>query len=91
MLTALVLSDPRHLIGLSGNAWQALRLFGRKFFTERSVAATEGHFPAELSRAEMRGFAIGPLRYVYSRMCMRRDRAAIAAAQSKKSYSSLPS
>jgi glycosyltransferase involved in cell wall biosynthesis len=79
MLTALVLADPRHLIGLSGNAWQALRLFGRKFFGERKVAAAEGQFPAELSRAEMRGFAAGPWRYVYSRFSMRRARAAIAA------------
>jgi glycosyltransferase involved in cell wall biosynthesis len=78
MLTALVLAQPRHLIGLSGNAWQALRLFGRKFFTERGAAAAEGYFPADLSRAEMRGFAIGPWRYVYSRISMRRARAAIA-------------
>lgn len=80
MLTALVLAEPRHVIGLSGNAWQALRLFGRKFFTERGAAAAEGYFPADLSRAEMRGFAIGPLRYVYSRISMRRARAAIVAA-----------
>jgi glycosyltransferase involved in cell wall biosynthesis len=79
MLTALVLADPRHLIGLSGNAWQALRLFGRKFFTERGAAAAQGYFPAELSRAEMRGFAVGPWRYLYSRISMRRARAAIAA------------
>jgi GT2 family glycosyltransferase len=81
LLTALVVGDPRHLIGLSGNFWQALRLFGRKFFTERGAAAAEGYFPAELSRAEMRGFAIGPWRYVYSRMSMRRARRAIAAAR----------
>ena len=81
MLTALVLAQPRHLVGLSGNALQALRLFGRKFFTERGAAAAEGYFPAELSRAEMRGFAVGPWRYVYSRISMRRARAAIAAAQ----------
>jgi glycosyltransferase involved in cell wall biosynthesis len=80
MLTALVLADPRHLVGLAGNAWQALRLFGRKFFTERGAAAAEGYFPAELSRAEMRGFAVGPWRYVYSRISMRRARNAIAAA-----------
>lgn len=81
MLTALVLAQPRHLVGLSGNAWQALRLFARKFFTERGAAAAEGYFPAELSRAEMQGFAIGPWRYVYSRISMRRARAAIAAAE----------
>lgn len=90
MLTALVLANPRHLVGLSGNAIQALRLFGRKFFSERSAAAAEGQFPAELSRAEMRGFAIGPWRYVYSRMSMRRDRKAIAATQKVRSYSSRP-
>jgi hypothetical protein len=91
MLTALVLADPRHLIGLSGNALQALRLFGRKFFNERGAAAAAGYIPAEVSRAEMRGFAIGPLRYVYSRMSMRRDRKAIEATQRKRSYSSQPS
>ncbi|TML28666.1 MAG: glycosyltransferase family 2 protein [Actinobacteria bacterium] len=81
MLTSLVLAQPWHLIGLSRNVWQALRLFGRKFFTERGAAAAEGYFPAELSRAEMRGFTIGPLRYVYSRLYLRRARARIAAAQ----------
>jgi hypothetical protein len=79
-LTALVVGDPRHLIGLSTNALRALRLFGRKFFSERSAAAAQGYYPAELSRAEMRGFAAGPLRYLYSRISMRRARAAIAAA-----------
>ncbi len=87
MLTALVLGDPRHLIGLSGNALQALRLFGRKFFTERRAAAAEGYFPAELSRAEMRGYAIGPVRYVYSRMDTRRARNAIAAARRSRATS----
>jgi glycosyltransferase involved in cell wall biosynthesis len=81
MLTALVLAQPWHLVGLSGHAWQALRLFGRKFLTERGAAAAEGYFPAELSRAEMRGFAVGPWRYVYSRISMRRARAALTAAQ----------
>jgi glycosyltransferase involved in cell wall biosynthesis len=87
MLTALVLADPRHLLGLSGNAWQALRLFGRKFFTERGAAAAEGYFPAELSRAEMRGFAVGPWRYVYSRISMHRARTAIAAAKNNNAFS----
>jgi glycosyltransferase involved in cell wall biosynthesis len=91
MLAALVVRDPRHLLGLSGNAWQALRLFGRKFFSERGTAAAEGYFPAELSRAEMRGFAAGPWRYARSRARVRRNRRAIAAAQAGRAYSFQPS
>ncbi|HEU0238541.1 MAG TPA: glycosyltransferase family 2 protein [Micromonosporaceae bacterium] len=81
MLTALSLEDPRHLVGLSRNAVQAMRLFGRKFFAERTAAAAEGYFPSDLSRAEMRGFAVGPWRYIYSRISTRRARSAIAVGR----------
>jgi GT2 family glycosyltransferase len=81
LLTALVLEEPRHVIGLAGNAMQAFRLFGRKFFTERRAMTATGAFPAELSRIEMRGFAIGPWRYFYSRADTRRARRAIAKSE----------
>lgn len=77
-LSALVLDDPRHLIGLARNAAQAIRLFGEKFFAERRALAASGEFPSELSRAEMLGFAAGPWRYAYSRAHTRRARRAIA-------------
>jgi glycosyltransferase involved in cell wall biosynthesis len=81
LLTSLVWADPRHLIGLSTNLWRAGRLFTHKFFRERTAAAAAGTFPSELSRIEMRGFAVGPFRYLYSRYHMRRLRRRLASTR----------
>jgi cellulose synthase/poly-beta-1,6-N-acetylglucosamine synthase-like glycosyltransferase len=83
ILTALIWSDPRHLVGLSAHALRALRLFLRKFLVERGAAAARSYYPAELSRAELRGYAAGPLLYLRSRLVLRRARAALRRASAR--------
>jgi glycosyltransferase involved in cell wall biosynthesis len=70
-LTALVRSDPRHLVGLVHLALPALRVLRR-----RSADRTGSGYPSHLRRAERRGLIAGPLAYVRSRARMSREVAA---------------
>jgi hypothetical protein len=58
-------------------------LFLRKFLVERGAAAARSYYPAELSRAELRGYAAGPLLYLRSRLVLRRARAALRRASAR--------
>ena len=73
-LTALVLRNPRHLIGLVTMAAGAVRVLG-----SRSKQRGADDFPSDLSRVEMRGLAAGPFAYARARLgrvgrVWRRDR-----------------
>jgi GT2 family glycosyltransferase len=72
-LTALVRSDPRHLVGLVHLALPALRVIRR-----RSRDRGETGYPSHLRRAERRGLLAGPLAYLRSR---RRNRSLPAVAR----------
>lgn len=60
-LTALVRSDPRHLLGLS-----YMLLPGLRVVLGKSVDRRAGDYPKGLSRLELRGLAVGPLAYLRS-------------------------
>jgi glycosyltransferase involved in cell wall biosynthesis len=72
-LTALVRSDPRHLVGLVHLAVPALGVIRR-----RSGDRGETGYPSHLRRAERRGLLAGPLAYLRSR---RRNRSLPAVAR----------
>ncbi|WP_117210882.1 glycosyltransferase family 2 protein [Allorhizocola rhizosphaerae] len=76
MLTGLVWSDRRHLLGLTGFALRAAALLVRKFTGKRREAVTAGAYPRELSQLEFRGLLAGPGRYLLSRRTVRRWAAA---------------
>jgi len=61
-LTALVRSDPRHLVGLVHLAVRALGVIRR-----RSDDRGDTGYPSHLRRAERRGLLAGPLAYLRSR------------------------
>jgi hypothetical protein len=67
MLVSLVRNDPRHLLGLTRYAFQAAALLLRRSTDRQAVV-----YPRELSRAELRGLALGPWRYLVTRRAMRR-------------------
>lgn len=72
MLTAAVLGDPRHLLGLLGVVRPGLlSLFGGA--SEKSDRRGAG-YPAELGRLERRGMILGPFAYARSRSRMLRWR-----------------
>lgn len=62
-LTALVRSDPRHLIGLLHLVPPAVKLM-RNRSTDRTVSS----YPPRLRRSELRGLAAGPVAYLRSRL-----------------------
>jgi GT2 family glycosyltransferase len=68
-LTALIASDPRHLIGLAYQALPGLRVLAGK-----SKARTSTEYPAELSTLERRGMLAGPFAYLRSRLANGRRR-----------------
>ena len=80
MLTALVLSDLRHVVGLAGTLAHYGRLFAGRFLVDRRAAAQTGNYPRELTRTEVRGLFEGPWRYLYSRYRTRRTRRALIAS-----------
>ncbi|NUT33975.1 MAG: glycosyltransferase family 2 protein [Hamadaea sp.] len=67
MLTSLIWSDRRHLLGLAAYGLRAVGLLLRKFRGARQAAVSSGEFPAELSRLEFRGLLAGPWLYLRSR------------------------
>lgn len=62
-LTALVRSDPRHLVGLLYLVPDALRLL-----RHRSPDRSPGRYPKDLARAELRGLLTGPFAYLRGRL-----------------------
>jgi hypothetical protein len=68
-LTALIASDPRHLIGLAHQALPGLRVLAGK-----SAARSSSDYPAELSTLERRGMLAGPFAYLRSRLTNGRRR-----------------
>jgi GT2 family glycosyltransferase len=66
-MTALVRSDPRHLVGLGYMVLPGFRLlFGK------SAGRRADNYPKELDRAELRGLLAGPFAYLRSRVPGRR-------------------
>jgi glycosyltransferase involved in cell wall biosynthesis len=61
-LTALIRSDPRHLVGLVHLALPALRVLRRRS-TDRGASG----YPSQLRRIERRGLLAGPAAYLRSR------------------------
>ena len=80
MLTAVLLRDPRHLVGLAA----ALAPWARSL--RDPASAKQSHrtedLPSGLARAELRGMLAGPFAYLRSRQVQRRwthDEAAVGA------------
>jgi glycosyltransferase involved in cell wall biosynthesis len=71
-LTALVRSDPRHLIGLLHMALPGVRVLLGKSGERRA-----GDYPKDLSRVEMRGLLVGPFAYLRSRVAHARSTRAV--------------
>jgi hypothetical protein len=61
-LTALVRSDPRHLIGLLHLVPPALTVL-----RSRSTDRADSSYPPRLRRSELRGLLAGPVTYLRSR------------------------
>jgi glycosyltransferase involved in cell wall biosynthesis len=66
-LTALVRTDPRHLIGLAHLVVPALRLV-----LHRSAERSRVSYPARFVATERRGLLAGPARYLRARRALRR-------------------
>jgi len=66
-LTALIVRDPRHLIGLLGMVVRAVGLL-----SSRSRQRVAGDFPSSLARIEFWGLVLGPTTYIRSRLTDRR-------------------
>jgi GT2 family glycosyltransferase len=71
-LTALVRSDPRHLIGLLHMALPGVRVLLGKSGQRRA-----GDYPKDLARVELRGLLVGPFAYLRSRLAYVRTTRAV--------------
>ncbi len=69
MLTAAVLGEPRHLLGILRVLGPALGRAVRG--TGERTAPRPVAYPSDLHRAELRGLAFGPIAYLHSRRTMR--------------------
>jgi GT2 family glycosyltransferase len=72
MLTAAVLRDPRHAIGLLRVALPALQSLVGHGGGSRRRLSRPADYPRELARAELRGMLRGPMAYLSGRRRMRR-------------------
>lgn len=82
-LTALIRSDPRHLVGLLYLVPEALRLRAR-----RSADRGTGRYPKDLTLAELRGLMAGPFLYARGRLLHGRGKgrgANVAADRTRRS------
>ena len=70
MLTAFVMRNPRHLIGLAAALAPWLRSLRDPASAKQSHRTED--FPSGLARAELRGMLAGPFDYLRSRQVQRR-------------------
>lgn len=80
VMTALVVGDPRHVVGFGYLLAPALRVL-----TRRSGNRRTGGYPQELNRLESRGMLAGPIAYVRSRLAAGRSASRRSAAWSRDS------
>src|SRR5258705_10831052 len=72
MLTAAVLRDPRHAIGLLLVALPALRSLAGNGGGSGKRVSRPADYPPELARTELRGMLRGPMAYLAGRRTIRR-------------------